>query len=177
MKIGFHKMNSTDQILKLRKVRQEDCEILWRWANDPIVRAASFSSEPITWNDHIKWLNNKLNSSNCYQFIGVNNENRPIGQIRFDIDFQLEAEVDISIAPNERGKGYANDLIKSSIKYLFENTNIKLVNAIIKSENISSIKSFSTSGFECIAKNIVKNEFLIFHYTCTRSEHSINYKM
>lgn len=163
-------MNSTNRLLKLRKVREEDCELLWEWANDPIVRAASFSSEPITWDDHISWLNNKLNSSNCYQFIGVNNENRPVGQIRFDIDVQLEAEVDISIAPNERGKGYASDLIKSSTKYLFENTNIKLVNAIIKCENIASIRLFSKSGFKYISQMTTKNNFCVHHYVSVKND-------
>jgi hypothetical protein len=97
MKIGFLKMNSTDRRLKLRKVTQEDCELLWQWANGSIVRAASFSSEPIAWEDHIKWFNNKLISPNCYQFIGLNNEDVAIGQIRFDIDKQLQSIVSISL--------------------------------------------------------------------------------
>ena len=163
-------MNSIDQLLKLRKVTQEDCELLWQWANDPIVRAASFSSEPIAWEDHIKWFNNKLNSPNCYQFIGLNSEDQPIGQIRFDIDSQLQAEIDVSIDPNERGKSYASDLIKLSTKYFFENTNIKVVNAIVKSENIASIKAFSRSGFDCISQNIIRNNCYVYHYVSVKNE-------
>ena len=160
-------MNSIDQLLKLRKVTQEDCELLWQWANDPIVRAASFSSEPIAWEDHIKWFNNKLISPNCYQFIGLNSEDEPVGQIRFDIDSQLQAEVDISIDSNKRGKGYAINLIKLSISYLFRNTNVEIVNAIIKSENTASINSFSKSEFECINQKIT-DSFYVYHYVCKK---------
>ena len=163
MKIGSVSMNSTDRLLKLRKVTQEDCELLWQWANDPIVRKSSFSSEAISWEEHLKWFTNKLNSPNCYQFIGLNSEDEPIGQIRFDIDSQLQAEVDISIDSHKRGKGYAINLIKLSISYLFRNTNVEIVNAIIKSENTASIKSFSKSGFKFINQKIT-NSFHIYHY-------------
>ena len=84
MKIGSVSMNSTDRLLKLRKVTQEDCELLWQWANDPIVRAASFRSDSILWEDHFEWFNKKLHSFNCYYFIAVNKLEEPVGQIRFE---------------------------------------------------------------------------------------------
>jgi UDP-2,4-diacetamido-2,4,6-trideoxy-beta-L-altropyranose hydrolase len=160
-------MNSTDRLLKLRNIKHDDCKLLWQWANDPVVRKSSFSSEAITWEEHLKWFTNKLNSPNCYQFIGLNSENEPVGQIRFDIDSQLQAEVDISIDSNKRGKGYAIYLIKLSISHLFRNTNVEIVNAIIKSENIASIKLFSKSGFECINQKII-DSFHVYHYVCKK---------
>jgi len=160
-------MNSTDRLLKLRNIKHDDCKLLWQWANDPIVRKSSFSSEAITWEEHLKWFTNKLNSPNCYQFIALDSEDKPVGQIRFDVDEKFQAEVDISIKSNERGKGYATNLIKLSISYLFENTNVEIVNAIIKSENTVSIKSFSKSGFDCINQKIIDG-FHIYHYVCKK---------
>ena len=141
-------MNSTDRLLKLRKVTQEDCELLWQWANDPIVRAASFSSEPIAWEDHIKWFNNKLISPNCYQFIGLNNEDVAIGQIRFDIDKQLQSIVSISLASNQRNQGYGKLILQMAIDELFQHISVTNIQALIKPDNFSSIKLFKNGGFK-----------------------------
>jgi len=38
-----------DRELKLRSVRENDCQLLFEWAQDPVVRAASFHSAAISW--------------------------------------------------------------------------------------------------------------------------------
>lgn len=35
------------KMLRLRTLQESDGKLLWEWANDPQVRAASFSSEPM----------------------------------------------------------------------------------------------------------------------------------
>ncbi len=37
--------------IRLRRAGPGDARLLWEWANDPGVRAASFSSDPILWED------------------------------------------------------------------------------------------------------------------------------
>ena len=34
---------------KLRKVGENDCELLWQWSNDSVVRSSAFHSRPISW--------------------------------------------------------------------------------------------------------------------------------
>ncbi len=157
-------MNLTDRPLKLRKVNQEDCELLWNLANDPTVRSASFSSDIISWEEHIKWFTNKLNSTNCYYFIVLNNHDKLIGQIRFDVNSQLQAEVNISINLKERGKGYASHLIKLAVEHLFAHTLIKSINAFIKSDNQASIKSFQKAGFKYIGIEKIREKDFALHY-------------
>lgn len=148
MKIGFLKMNSTHRLLKLRKVRQEDCELLWKWANDPVTRSASFTSNLIAWEDHLRWFNNKLNSSNCYYFIAFNHQDVPIGQIRFDIDEQLQSIISISLASNQRNQGYSKLILQMAIDELFQHTSVNNIQALIKPDNFASIKLFESVGFK-----------------------------
>jgi UDP-2,4-diacetamido-2,4,6-trideoxy-beta-L-altropyranose hydrolase len=141
-------MDLADRLLKLRKVGQEDCELLWAWANDPIVRAVSFSSEPIIWEDHLKWFNEKLNSSSCYHFIFFNDQDEPIGQIRFDIDEQLQSIVSVSIASNQRNRGYGKLILQTAINELLKHISVNNIQALIKPDNLASIKLFESVGFK-----------------------------
>jgi len=38
--------------IRLRQVTENDCELIWRWANDPDVRNSAFNSDPIPWETH-----------------------------------------------------------------------------------------------------------------------------
>ncbi|MEA5479320.1 GNAT family N-acetyltransferase [Pseudanabaena galeata UHCC 0370] len=141
-------MNLTDKQLKLRDAKYEDCELLWKWANDPISRAASFSSDYILWEDHLKWFNEKLNSVDCYYFIAVNKLKQPVGQIRFDIDKELQALVSISVDHKYRGQGYGKLILQMAISKLFQHISVIKIRALIKSGNVSSIKLFESGGFK-----------------------------
>ena len=71
-------------ILTLRKAKEDDCDLLYRWANDPKVRKNSFNKEKIDYEEHKKWFENKLNSDKSYMFILK--DEVPLGQIRIDIE-------------------------------------------------------------------------------------------
>ncbi|MGH9508910.1 MAG: UDP-2,4-diacetamido-2,4,6-trideoxy-beta-L-altropyranose hydrolase, partial [Terriglobales bacterium] len=51
--------------LRLRRATEQDCRLLWEWANDPDTRANSFSSELIPWDDHQRWFRAKLSDPAC----------------------------------------------------------------------------------------------------------------
>jgi UDP-2,4-diacetamido-2,4,6-trideoxy-beta-L-altropyranose hydrolase len=157
-------MDVTDQLLKLRKVRQEDCELLWNWVNDPTVRAASFSSDLVSWEEHIQWFKIKLNCPNCYIFIALDSEDNPIGVTRFEIDGNLQAVISTSIKYDERGKGYGKLMIKLAIQELCKNETITKVHAFIRSDNISSIGLFKNVGFYNVRLKIVDSGTLAAHY-------------
>ena len=39
-----------------RYVKEADRELLFTWANDAETRRQSFSSDPITWDEHVAWF-------------------------------------------------------------------------------------------------------------------------
>ena len=71
--------------LYLRKATENDVDILFKWANDEVVRKNSFSTGQIKYEDHLAWFDKLLKDSNRIQFIlEQNDEGRTslIGQIR-----------------------------------------------------------------------------------------------
>jgi UDP-2,4-diacetamido-2,4,6-trideoxy-beta-L-altropyranose hydrolase len=141
-------MNIQTKQIRLRVVEDRDCELLWQWANDPDVRASAFSSEPIPWDDHVRWFERKRQDPKSHIFIALNLQDMPIGQIRFDLDENESAEIDVSVDRDKRGLGYGKILIESAVASIFTITSVKTVHALIKSNNDSSINAFEKAGFQ-----------------------------
>ena len=134
--------------LKLRPVAFEDCRLLWEWANDPAVRAASFSTERIPWDDHLSWFRRKVSEPGSHYYIIVLSHNDfPMGQVRFD-SMGNEAEIHISIASDLHGHGYGSQAILMASNHLFEETMITRIYANIKPDNSNSVRAFANAGFK-----------------------------
>jgi len=133
--------------LKLRKVHKGDRQLLWEWVNEPQVRAVSFSSELIGWEDHVQWFVSKLRDPNSQIYIATDVNDFPIGQVRFDI-FDNEAIISISIAQPFRHQGYGHKIIQLAVAQIHQDEGIKIVHAYIKSNNQSSIGAFRKAGFK-----------------------------
>jgi methionyl-tRNA formyltransferase len=142
-------------MLTLRLVKEDDCRLLWEWANDLTVRTSAFSSEPISWETHLRWFKRKLKDPNCYIFIALDEAKIPVGQVRFEISGH-EATVDISISSERRGQGYGTELLKLASRELFHLSSADCINAYIKSGNEASIRTFSKVGFKSLGKEKIK---------------------
>ncbi|MBD2201233.1 UDP-2,4-diacetamido-2,4,6-trideoxy-beta-L-altropyranose hydrolase [Calothrix sp. FACHB-1219] len=140
------------KLLKLRWACQEDCRLLWEWSNDPEVRAVSFSTEPIPWEDHVQWFQSRLNSPNYIFYIGVDRNDIPIGQIRYELQVH-EAIISINIDKKFRYQGYGCHLINLGCEKIFSESQVKIIHAYVKPYNTSSIKAFSQSGFKNIGNS------------------------
>lgn len=141
--------------IRLRPVRQDDCKLLWDWANDPEVRAVSFSAEPIPWEHHINWFQARLNAPNCWFYIALNRDDVPIGQIRYDLE-RDRAVVSISVARNFRHQGYGSTLIRLASQQLFQDSDVTMIHAYIKPENETSMRVFLKADFQDMGTTIVK---------------------
>jgi len=137
------------QIVRLRHVRESDCTLLWEWASDPEVRAASFSPNAIPWEQHVQWFNSKLTDCSCIYYIAVDREDVPVGQVRYDIDGN-EAVVSISVGRKFRGKGYGSPMILLSSRKLFDVSDVSVIHAYVKGGNGASIQAFIKGEFKAI---------------------------
>jgi RimJ/RimL family protein N-acetyltransferase len=142
-------------ILQLRGVRDDDRRLIWEWANDPGVRSASFSSEPISWETHVGWFNAKLAEGHgtppkSRMFIAEDEEGLAIGQIRFDRRPDEGWDVGVSLSRDSRGRGLASELIDSGVKELIKGRGSCSIHAYVKLDNVSSVKSFERAGFDRI---------------------------
>lgn len=161
-------MHLQDQPLRLRPVRQQDCKLLWEWANDSEVRAASFSSEPIPWEKHLQWFSNKFNDSNCYMFIILDNQDEAIGQVRFQRQDRNHAEISISLDKNKRCSGYGSRIIDIATKEIFTRTSLQVVYAFIKPTNEISIGAFEKASFKRNGTKTINGNVAI-HYVRFKS--------
>jgi len=158
-----------DEKLRLRRVREDDCGLLWEWANDKEVRASAFSSDPIPWEEHVRWFMRKLQDPNCFIFVALDNEDTPLGQVRFDIVRDGEAEIDVSIDRRKRRLGYGAPLISKAVKEVFGVTPIRTVHAFIKPNNEASMRAFERAGFKRLGVENVR-ENIALHYILRQSD-------
>ena len=133
--------------LRLRLVRDEDCRRLWEWANDPQVRSASYSTEIISWEDHVKWFDGVTSHPDCRIWIALDSKDQPVGQIRFEASGSREAKVGMSIDREYRELGYGSVVIDLGAQAMFAKTATQLLHAYIRQGNEASIRAFERSGF------------------------------
>ena len=108
--------------ISLRRASVADEALLLHWANDPQVRANSFSPEPIGPADHRHWFHTGQANPNRLQLIAKLADGCPIGQIRFDREPAStagganEATVDLSLDRCVRGQGLAAELVSLGLQ-------------------------------------------------------------
>ncbi len=148
--------------LTLRRAGKNDCRLLWEWANDPGVRAASFHTAVIPWEEHAAWFAEKLGSGLIY--IAESPEGIPVGQFRVDGLGEAEAQVDVSVAPEKRGAGIAAALILKAAQEVFRETGLLRLHAYVKAENRASLRAFEKAGF-----TVSERGGNVVHYSSERS--------
>jgi RimJ/RimL family protein N-acetyltransferase len=152
-------------MVKLRQVTEKDCRLIWNWANDPQVRAGSFSTDSIPYENHRQWFESKLNDPSCFFFIAENRNGEPVGQVRFDFEGK-EATISINLDREFRDKGYGSKLIQLAAKKISDVSEVDKIHAYIKKENTASLKSFQKAGFQDLKVAKVDNQ-QAFHLILT----------
>jgi len=129
-------------MLTLRPVTAGDVDLLFRWANDPLVRNNAYSSELIDYSTHKQWFTNKLKASSCSIFI-LTDGNTNFGQVRGDIRGN-HTEIDYSIDDSFRGRGLAKKML-----VLFEQEAVTdFLYAEVKKNNTASQRVFEKLGYK-----------------------------
>jgi len=146
----------------LRRASSSDCKLLWELANDPTVRAASFSPEPIPWNQHTAWFQSKIETNNCHSLIGEEN-GTVVGQVRIDLRSDGEGEIDVSLTREFRGRGMGKQLIDMALRELFASSSLSRVHAYILPANKASQRAFGNAEFRLVGEELVKGHRAL-HY-------------
>lgn len=147
--VRSHYVSLFNSDLTIREATLDDAKLYFEWANDPVVRQMAFHTEPILWENHIRWFKSKVDSPKSHLLLCYHGKS-PIGQVRFDILEGGEAEIDISVAKEGRGKGYGKAMLKAAIEYEHCMNEIQSFVSEVKEENASSNRMFLSCGFEKI---------------------------
>ena len=140
--------------VSLRLATAADEALLLSWANDPQVRANSFTPEPITRAGHHHWFQQGLKNPNRLLLIAIAPDGCPIGQIRFDRQAPSgqsdpnEAMIDLSLDRCVRGQGLAAELLRLGLLAMKERWGAatQAVAEVLPS-NTASNASFAKAGF------------------------------
>ena len=98
----------------------------------------------ITIETHSRWFQTKLSNCKCTLYL-ILVENRPVGQVRFDVEENF-ARIDYSIAKQFRGRKIGKTLLKEAISKYWSRNKIKLLGEVMP-HNIASEKIFKSLGF------------------------------
>ncbi len=132
-----------DTKILLKHPTIEDIKIVFDLSNDDAVRQNAINPQKITWNEHVEWFNQKINSKSTHFFLAFSEQNDFIGQVRFDKQ-EEKWVTSISLLGKWRKKGYALHILTLA----FEQIALPLVFAYIKSSNIASQKVFIRAGYQ-----------------------------
>lgn len=132
--------------LRLRLVMAEDRQLLFKWANDPVVRNNSFYANAINWEEHCAWFAAKIQDPACLMFLALLDGERPLGLGRFDLQ-DHSAIVSVSIAAEFRGQDWGGRVIRKACEALFAAHPVAKVTAYIKQDNVASQHAFAKAGF------------------------------
>jgi len=123
-------------LVDLRPATARDADRLWKWANDPVTRAASFTTDPIPWETHVAWLARRLADPDSHIFMSER------GVVRFE-----GGVISVAVAPEARRQGLGAALIDAGVRRLFATTGTATVVARIKPDNVASRVVFEDADF------------------------------
>ena len=143
--------------LCFRRAGPEDARLLWKWANDPVVRANSFNSNAILLNEHMEWYTAKLNSPDTRIWI-LELAQAPVAQIRYDRVDTNTAEIAISVAPNCRGQGIGTRALMLTTGPACKELGVQRFVGVVLNSNQSSIRAFIKAGFRCTEQKLIRQK-------------------
>jgi len=135
----------------LRRADIKDMDLLFQWANDETTRQNAFNTKKISYEEHVNWFINKMESNNCVIYIYCMDD-KPIGQVRVDIE-NSRGLISFNIDANHRSRGHgkrAIELLESIIKN--ESSNMKILVAQVKKSNLASQRIFKRLNYRTTEK-------------------------
>lgn len=133
--------------VELRPAAPADAALLLAWANDPLTRWASSDRPVIEPAEHAAWLERGLAATDrSWMWIGER-DGRAIGVVRFERRTGDDAEVSITVAPEQRGRGVGAALLASGIDTFDAVAGPTRLIARIRSDHAASLALFAGAGF------------------------------
>lgn len=123
------------------------------WMSDMVLHN---ESEAISW---INWINEKYNPKEPFIILAIEHkaDHKCIGVVGVHAKAELDNEVEIlyAISDSYQGNGYATEASKALIQWVFKNTELKDLTAIVKPENIPSKAVVEKLGFKCVDTRVI----------------------
>ena len=133
---------------QLRAVQAADSDLLLTWTNDPAVRHASFSPDPVSRATHEAWLRARLMDPQALLLLAEDDVTRaPLGLIRFQLADEA-ATLSYQLAPEWRGQGLAALLLRAGTEAVTTHfAGLRRLRGHVRADNLASVRAFERAGF------------------------------
>lgn len=109
--------------------------------------------------DWINWVNEKFNTNEPFIMLAIEHkvQHKCIGVVGVHAKAEIDNEVEIlyGISDSYQGNGYGTEASKSLTQWVFKNTELKSLTAIVKPENIPSKTVIEKLGFEYVDTKVI----------------------
>ncbi len=137
--------------MHLEAITRTDKDYLYKLQSIVGIRDYALNPSYPSIEEHNNWFETKIkdDSTKIYKIIL---DGSPVGVIRSDkiiedkqsTDIDIKVEISLTIDPAYSGKGIA----KKAIAQIISEVEAKIYTAVIRSDNIASVKAFIHNGFE-----------------------------
>lgn len=115
------------------------------WMSDMVMHS---ESEALRW---IDWINRSMNLTEPFVVLAIEEKHdaRCIGVVGVHAKAEIGYEVEVlfGVSDEYQGKGYATEAAQALIEWVFENTNLAGLSAIVKPDNCASKRVIEKLGF------------------------------
>lgn len=160
--------------LILKNYNEDDLENIHRLKTNPMVWRFSSKAATTKIEDSIGYLQSLLknyNESKCdFQALFLKNTEEYIGEagVLSIIKPCNRAVIGYNLLPEYWGKGYATEITRALVKYLFEEEKAERIEALVVADNEASRKVLEKAGFleEGLLRNFayINNKYINVHY-------------
>ena len=146
-----------DKLITLRPAQADDVDLWFRWANDPVTRAASFRSDPIKYEDHIVWFQESLTRPGRHLLLAMAS-GQTVAVLRFDReDDKSLAVISINVDPQARGSGIGTATLHAATVEASRLGFSKII-ALIRPDNLASLRAFERVGYLKVGQELVNGQ-------------------
>jgi RimJ/RimL family protein N-acetyltransferase len=132
----------------LRPAAIEDCEIIFRWRNDPFIVARGSTRKTVSWEEHSVWFRDSLAMPERRALWVVEEDGEPIGLVRFDRDAPTAATIGVYLVQERTGRGSGVSAIRRGCEEIRKRWPVNEITACVRADNSAAMKAFVKAGFE-----------------------------
>jgi methionyl-tRNA formyltransferase len=142
--------------IKIYKIQKDDCEFIFKIANDAETRKMSFRTHKITVKEHTAWFERQLQDDSLFYIAYYNTV--PCGYARFE-GKKDNVVISVAVVPEFRSSGLGTKLVQSACRFVLIENDISCIHAFIKNSNVKSFHTFLKAGF--ITNNVAYSKDII----------------
>lgn len=145
----------------LRPISEEDTDMLLSWRNSPHVMENFFYRLPVSKEEHLDWLKNKVNKGIVYQYIVcMKNEDNPVGCVYLQHYDETDNSMESGVFLDEeapKGQGIGTEAVNLlNYEVAFRELRLNKTIARVIDHNQGSLKLHTRVGFVEIKRDIEK---------------------